>query len=125
MTSESAEILAAALEADADAQERGETDNIGMKWDDVYGQILPINEIPDELFGLAMRFWDDWGDASRHDWQYHDPFEKEDWPMMSRKIAMHVRAGTLLTDDTILAHFKSKPSRPLMERLRSWFHRNA
>ena len=63
MPSESAEILANALEADADAQVRGDFENIGMQWDEVYGEILPINEIPDPLFGLAMEFWDDWCDA--------------------------------------------------------------
>jgi hypothetical protein len=44
MNKEAAEILAAALEEDAQDHESGKYTEIGLKWDDVYGQILPIED---------------------------------------------------------------------------------
>lgn len=120
--SKSAEILAAALERDADAQDRGEFGELGKRWADVRSEIVPINEIPNPLFYLAMRFWDDWGDTARHEWQYHEPFEQPDWPRMARDIANHVRAGTLPEDELVIKHFLPKPKKKtLLQRLKGLF----
>ena len=121
MTSESAEILARALEHDADTQEKNKTSEIGNRYDDVYSQILPINEIPEDLFGLAMRFWDDWVDASNHEWKYHEPLVESDWPRIARTIAAHLRDGTLPRDELILEQFLPKPKKPMLQRIKNLF----
>ena len=42
MNNEAAEILADALERDAKDHDAGQYKDIGLKWDDIYGQLLPI-----------------------------------------------------------------------------------
>ena len=121
MASESAEILAKALEHDANIQEKNRISEIGNRYDDVICEILPINEIPEDLFGLAMRFWDDWVDASNHEWKYHEPFVESDWPKMARKIATHLREATFPNDELILEEFMPTPKKPILKRIKNLF----
>jgi len=123
--SEAAEILAKALEVDALAHEAGQFANIGMRYDPVLGEILPINDIPEQLFGLAFGFWDCWLDAANHDWLHHEPMSKADWPNVARVISQCLRAGALPTDPMILNQFLPKPPSPsLLQRLKQWFVRH-
>ena len=117
MASESAEILAKALEPDANIQEKNRISEIGNRYDDVYCEIFPINEILEDLFGLAMRFWDDWVDASNHEWKYHEPFVETDLPKMARKIATHLREATLPNDELILEEFMPTPKKSILKRI--------
>ena len=57
MHSEAAEILANALEQDALAHEAGRMDELGMQYDPVLAQILPIDDIPPLISTLAFNFW--------------------------------------------------------------------
>jgi hypothetical protein len=107
LAKEAAEILASALEADADAQERGELDGIAMRYDDVLGELLPYDEFSEPPFSLAMIFWDEWGYAVQHKWITPLPFEESDWPRLAREIAAHLRSGTLPEDEAMLEHFMS------------------
>ena len=84
MSSEASEILAKALEADASAQESGQLDGIGMLYDEVLCEILPINDIPEPLFNLAFSFWGDWLDAKDHNWFHHEPLTSDDWPRIAK-----------------------------------------
>lgn len=118
MPSEAADILAKALEDDAAAHEAGQYSSIGERYDDVYGEILPIDDIPGPLSALAFRFWDDWCDASQHDWMYHEPIRKEDWPLIARTIAKCLRSGELPTDPLILREFTPEPRLSFVQRLK-------
>ncbi len=75
MNNEAAEILANALVQDAQAQDAGRINDIGLRWDDVYAEILPFQDTSEPILAISMRFWDNWGDASIHEWQYHEPIK--------------------------------------------------
>jgi hypothetical protein len=78
MNNEAANILASALENDANNHDAGIHQEIGLNWDNIYAEILPIEEdINSPLYNMTFRFWDEWGDAANHGWQYHEPIEKE------------------------------------------------
>ena len=125
MNKEAAEILAEALEKDALDHESGNYDNIGLKWDDVYGQLLPIEEDIDQpVYGLAFNFWDDWCDASNHDWQYHEPITTNEWPKIAREIAASLRNGTPPNNQRILDHFLPKPKIGILQKIKVWLFRN-
>ena len=119
--SKAGEILAKALEADASAQDRGEYSEIGMKYDEILCEVLPINDIPSDLFALAMNFWDDWCDAANHEWRYHEPCVERDWPRLARTIASHLRESTLPNDQSIIESFTPKPKLSLLARLGRMF----
>ncbi len=120
MTTEAAEILADALEQDAQAQEAGKVDAIGLRWDDVYAEILPIQDTSEPIFAMAMRFWDDWCDASSHEWRYHEPITNEQWPQLARELANCLRAGSMPTNQIIIESFTPKPRVGILRRLKKW-----
>ena len=89
MNTEAAEILAIALEKDAMDHDQGKFEGIGMRWDDVYGELLPIEENIDSfLYVLSFRFWDD-------------------WPKLAREISQCLRNGEIPTNPMILENFKT------------------
>jgi hypothetical protein len=119
MNKEAAEIFATALENDADEQDAGRYENIGMKWDDIYAQILPIEEdINTPIYNMAFRFWDDWCDASNHEWQYHEPITKNQWPQFARDLALSLRSGNIPTNQIIIDNFTPKPKIGVFQRLK-------
>ena len=105
MAATAAEILAAALEQDADAQERGGELDLAAHMASVRRQVLPINNIPRPVFRLALRFWREWDHAHRSGWRYYGPMTEQDWPAAARLIASHVRTGRLPQDRAILDSF--------------------
>ncbi|HEB54832.1 MAG TPA: hypothetical protein ENI98_00725 [Gammaproteobacteria bacterium] len=105
MKNEAAEILAKALEEDAIAQESGNIDDIGLRWDDVYAEILPLQDVSEPIFAMAMQFWDGWVDASNHEWQYHKPVKKEQWPIFARELADCLRSGTMPANQMLIDVF--------------------
>lgn len=126
MNSEAAEILASALEQDASNHEGGNYSSIGSKWDDVYAELLPIeDDINNPIYGLAFRFWDDWCDSSNHDWQYHEPMTRDMWPGFAREIASALREGRLPEKETIINEFFPRPKVSWVTRIKSWFSKNA
>jgi len=122
MNKEAAEIFAKALENDANDHDAGKYENIGMKWDDIYAQILPIeDDINNPIYGMAFRFWEDWGDASNHEWQYHEPIKKEQWPIFARELAQSLKTGSMPQNQAIIENFKPKPKVGLFKRLKNAF----
>lgn len=112
MSSEAAEILAQALELDAAAQESGELENIGMRYDDVLNEILPIDDIPDSIFNMAFAFWGDWLDAKNHNWFHHEPMTKDDWPRVARVMAQSVRDFEIPSDPVVQRLFLRPQNHP-------------
>ncbi|MFH2047046.1 MAG: hypothetical protein ABIK92_18105 [Pseudomonadota bacterium] len=122
MNTEAAEILASALEQDASDQESGKIKDLGMRYDEVENQLLPIEEdINKPIYGLAFIFWDDWCDAANHEWQYHEPIKPNEWPIFAREIAASLRAGVLPTNPKIIENFYPKPKVSLFNRIKAWF----
>ena len=119
---EAAEALANALESDADDQDAGRYENIGMKWDDTYAQMLPIEEdMNNPIYGIAFRFWDDWCDASNHEWQCHEPIKKEQWPNFARELAQSLKTGVMPNNQVIIENFTPKPKVGLFTRVKNVF----
>ena len=128
MSCEASEILARALENDAYAQERGELEDIGMQYDEVLGQILPIDENPEQVTNMAFCFWDDWLDAKNHDWQFHEPMQESDWPRVARIIANSVRESSIPLDPVIRKLFVPIDRPPIptaWQRIKAWLNRRA
>ncbi len=108
MALKAAEILATALEQDADAYEKGELHDLHARIEKVRREVSAINDIPRPIYKLALRFWKSWADSSHHSWRYQDFISENDWPELSRIIAQHVRKGTLPNDKRILDNFMRK-----------------
>jgi hypothetical protein len=121
MPGEEHEIMAAALEAEAALQEQGSIREIGENYDRTYGRILEINADYDESIGFAFTFWDNWVDASNHEWQYHEPIREPDWPRFAREIARAVRRGELPRNEFLLDQVRLKPRRSFADWLKSLF----
>ena len=120
MHSEAAEILANALEQDALAHESGKPDEIGMQYDPVLAEILPIDDIPPVLSALAFNFWDGWLDSKNHDWLYYEPMTRDDWPRAAREIAKALRSGVLPDNPAIIEQFIPKPRPTILNRFLHW-----
>lgn len=119
MNKEAAEIVACALEKDAADHVSGKYGNIGMCFDEVYGQILPIEEdVGNPIYQIAFRFLDDWRDASGHEWKYHDPIRKEQWPVFAGEIAESLRTGKMITNQLIIESFLPRPKESILARLK-------
>jgi len=41
----------------------------------------------------ALRLLDAWVDAYNHRWQYHEPIESDDWPVLAEQVAAALSAG--------------------------------
>ena len=119
MTNEAAEILANALEQDASAQMALNWQRIGLRWDDV-AKILENHDTSEPIFAMAMQFWEDWGDASNHDWQYHT-ITCEQWPQLARELASCLRNGSMPTNPIIIENYTPKPKVGFLQRLKQWF----
>lgn len=107
------------MEHDAAAHEAGRYEEIASRLDDVHGKLLPNQDIDRLLFGLAINFWDDWGDAANHEWQYHEPTTEEDWPRFARQIAACLRSGSMGAEDSDLERFMHPPGVGLMEKVKA------
>ena len=108
MTSKAAEILATALEQDADRQEQGELNDQFARIEKILREVKPINNIPRPIFKLATRFWKEWAIAAQRSWRHFGNISESDWPKMARMIAQHIRLGTLPNDKLILDEFVRK-----------------
>ena len=118
-------IMASALEAEAALQDRGAIREIGDIYDPTYGRILEVNADYDEAVAFAFTFWDNWVDASNHDWQYHEPIGERDWPRFAREIALAVRQGQIPDNDFLVEQIRLKPRRSMWQWLKSLFGKAA
>ena len=122
MNNEATNIIASALESDANNHDSGKYQEIGLNWDNIYSEILPIEEnIASPFYSMAFRFWDDWGDAANHEWQYHEPIKKEQWPQLARELANCLRSQTMTINSTLIDNLMPKPKVSLLERIKRWF----
>ncbi len=112
-----AEILARALENDADAHDRAEFAQVGLQLVSVQREVLPINDIPRPVYKLAMRFWREWQSAAALDWPHHAAVEQQEWPALARIVAEHLRLGRLPNNARILDGFVRRPHRRLLRKL--------
>ena len=117
MNEEAAAILVQALEKETQLHNAGSHDAIGAAYDDVLSEILPITEYHDKQRDMVMRFWDDWCDASNHNWLYHEPMKKEDWPKCAELIVQGLRDGKSLSEEPALSQFIPKPRISIIKRL--------
>lgn len=118
---EAEEILAAALIEDARAHDARSYDHIAIRYDDVYAQLLPIQDLGARRFAIAFHFWDGWCDARNHDWRYYPGINEADWPSLARHIAENLKRGEDATDPLVLEHFAPEKLRSRRVGLMGWF----
>lgn len=87
------EVLASALEADADSHDAGRHDCVGERYDDVLGEVLPFWSSHAGALSMGFHFWDCWVDARNHDWNYYPDAREGDWPRLGRAVAAALRSG--------------------------------
>lgn len=87
------EVLASALEADADSHDAGRHDDVGERYDDVLGEVLPFWDSHARTLSMGFHFWDCWVDARNHDWNYYPDAREGDWPRLARAVAAALRSG--------------------------------
>lgn len=114
------EVLASALEADADAHEAGHHDVVGERYDDVLGEVQPFGDAHAAALSMGFHFWDCWVDARNHDWRYYPDATEADWPTMARAVALALRRGEV--PDGVPAALVTAPP-PFRQRLRERFRR--
>jgi hypothetical protein len=123
------EILAAALLEDAIADESGEYGRVANRYDDIYGELLPIQDLGVRRFAIAFHFWDGWCDARNHEWRYYPGLTAADWPRLARHIAENLRRGEDATDTMVLENFSPEIFRSrrvkFLDWLRSLWRRSA
>jgi hypothetical protein len=113
-------ILAAALIEDAVAHESEAFDRIATRYDDVYGELLPIQDLGVRRFVVAFHFWDAWCDARNHEWRYYPGVAPADWPRLARHIAENLRRGEDATDTMVLENFSPEVFRSRRIKFRDW-----
>ena len=114
----SVEVLASALEADADAQEMGRLDAVGERYDEVLAELTPLGDSHVRLLSMGFHFWDCWEDARNHGWNYYPDAQEDDWPRLARAVAAALRTGDE-PDGVPAALLASPPT--LWQRLRARF----
>lgn len=99
MATEAAEILAKALVADAELHEANRYHEIGERYDDVYGELLPLDGASEAPVRVALEFWDGWIDARNHDWLYYEGIGEHDWPRYARVVSDCLRSNRVPRSD--------------------------
>jgi hypothetical protein len=113
-------ILAAALRDDADAQAAGRAETIGERFDDVYGEILPLAPTFSVGVNIGFTFWDWWIDARNHQWLYYDGISESDWPRLARHVAHAIESGEPVSDPVLIRHFEAHAKPGLLTRFLKW-----
>jgi hypothetical protein len=100
----------------ADAHEAGDFRAIEREFDAFEASLTQdASAIAHDVL-LAFGFWDAWTDSSNHDWKYHEPIRRDDWPHLAREIAESLRRRAPIVNPA-LAQFAVEPVR------RSWWSR--
>lgn len=89
------------LEAAATAHENGNYEVMREKFNE-FESALAHYEDRSQNINLVYNFWDCWLDASNHEWQYHEPVEKQDWPDLAREIVSDLKAKRDIKNPIIL-----------------------
>ena len=112
------EIVAAALLQDAHTHDAGSYDRIANRYDDVYGEVLPLEGNKARRIAIAFNFWDGWCDASNHEWRYYNRIAINEWPILARHIAEKLRHGEDASDPRVLELFS--PEAVQSRRISLW-----
>jgi hypothetical protein len=117
------DVLASALESDAALQEAGDVRQVGMAAEEVWVQVAAVAPDYGEAVAFAFSFWDEWADAANHDWQYHEPITRSDWPRYARMIAEGLRRNQLPANDRLIEAIRIKPRLTFSKWLSRLFER--
>jgi len=109
--------MASGLEAAAAAQEQGEYLCVGKAYDRTFARTIEADPNYDDAVAFALTFWDEWIDATNHDWRYHGAVSPVDWLRFARHVAQEVRQGVVPSDPELLERVMPKPRK----RLPRWF----
>jgi hypothetical protein len=111
--------IADAIEDDVRKQRIGQHSNIGLECDEFQSEASSVSpNQTSEMISIALRFWDDWADCARHDWQYHDPMTEEQWIEFAQEIIECLRNNQLMRNEVILSIFGPQPERGFYAKIR-------
>lgn len=99
------ECLVSALLHDEVAHREGHYDEIGAHFDEVEGGFSSLLEPENHKLFVVLSFWDGWIDARNHDWDYHEPITKADWPNLARQIVNDLNTDSELTNPIVIEKF--------------------
>ncbi len=102
------QALIRAMAHDVAAHESGDFASIGRDLDEIASSIPRDLGERSSRIGLVMYFWDDWIDARNHDWQYHDPITRSDWPKMGRSVIAALERDVPIDDPMFLDHYRPR-----------------
>ena len=101
-------FAAAALRAEAEAQESGRPEEVGASFD-TFDANLERGAGPEfDKLHVALRFWDEWVYARDHDWRTPVPARRGEWPQLARGIAERLEADEDVSDSAILSKFGAR-----------------
>jgi hypothetical protein len=88
--------IAAELVRDADASDRGATEEIGSGFEkfEEYAVVENRYRWNDGGLGAAYTFWSRWIDARNHQWQHYPKMQQpSDWAVVARRVAAALLTG--------------------------------
>ena len=97
--------LVGELLKDAAAHEAGHYDEIGRRFDRVERELPRGAAQPLTKLRVALSFWDGWIDARDRRWQAGGNIDKEEWPMLARRIASDLTHDREISDARVGARF--------------------
>jgi hypothetical protein len=102
------------------AQGEGRLNEIGAGWHTA-ASFTPT----DATLSLALSFWEGWADSARHSWLYYGELRSDDWPRLAADVLSAVENGEVISNQTVLQHFRARATRPFWLRRLRWFpHRH-
>ncbi len=112
MDKEDIKVFTNALEQDIINHQNDQLEKIGLKWDDVYGYLLPIEDVEQPLLALSFNFWDGWCSAANDKFINEEFVLKDEWIEFAREIIVSLKNQTLPSNPKILDLFNPPPKPP-------------
>jgi hypothetical protein len=97
--------LVDALARDAVLHEQGRFEELGKSFEELDARVPRGAGAAFDYLLVALRFMDDWLDAKEHEWQYHEPLQRDDWPVLARTLAQDLVADRAPTNPLVRKHF--------------------
>lgn len=73
---------------------------------DEYDKLIPRDDIPaNSLLFITLEFWSSWSDSAIHDWKYHEPLSKDDWPRLAKILIEDLKLNREVTNFELLTLF--------------------
>lgn len=102
------------------AQREGRFNEIGDGWDTA-ASFTPT----DATLSRALSFWEGWADSARHSWLYYGDLRSDDWPRLAADVLSALENGEVISNQTVLQHFRARATRPFWLRRLRWLpHRH-